>query len=92
MSRKNNKSIKKRYNDYLKSREKAENQKKEERELKKEVERQEEEAEELLEGMGLDEDEDRPEKMDIEKRKKGRQIKKSKALRNKKHDKKRRMK
>ena len=61
-------------------------------ELKKEVERQEEEAEELVEGMGLDEDEDRPEKMDIEKRKKGRQIKKSKALRNKKHDKKRRMK
>lgn len=46
----------------------------------------------MLEGMGLDEAEDRPEKMEVEKANKGRKIKKSKALRNKKHDKKRRMK
>lgn len=45
MSRKNNKSIKKRYNNYLKSVERQQDLKKEEKEKAKEERRQEEEAE-----------------------------------------------
>lgn len=53
MSRKNNKSIKKRYNNYLKSVEKQQDLKTKEREKTREEKRQEEEAEELLEEMNI---------------------------------------
>jgi hypothetical protein len=53
MSRKNNKSIKKRYNNYLKSVERQQDIKKEERVKTKEEKRQEEEAEELLQDMNI---------------------------------------
>lgn len=49
MSRKNNKSIKKRYNNYLKSVQKAQDAKTDERIKYKEEKKEEEEAEELLE-------------------------------------------
>ena len=88
MSRKNNKSIKKRYNNYLKTVERQQEVKKEEREKNKEERRQEEEAEELLEDMVIDDV--KPEKMDVEKRKKIK--KKLKAIKPKKGEKKRRIK
>lgn len=88
MSRKNNKSIKKRYNNYLKTVEREQEAKKEEREKAREEKREEEEAEELLEVMGLDDE--KPERMDVEKKKKIK--KKLKAKVPKKGDKKRRIK
>ena len=53
MSRKNNKSIKKRYNNYLKTVEKAVNAKKDGRDKYKEEKKEEEEAEELLDILNL---------------------------------------
>jgi hypothetical protein len=63
MSRKNNKSIKKRYNNYLKSVEQQQDAKKESREKAREERKDEEEAEELLEIMNLDDE--KPERMDL---------------------------
>lgn len=84
MSRKNNKSIKKRYNEFLKSQERREQQRTQEREYRREEERQVEEAEELLEDLGIEEEEEKPEKMEIERVPKGKHIKKRKAKINKK--------
>lgn len=89
MSRKNNKSIKKRYQNFLVAKERTELVKQQEKDLKKEDARLAEEAEELLEEMGLDEDEDKPERMKQEKVKKGRKIKKRSAKIPKKGEKKR---
>ena len=68
MSRKNNKSIKRRYNQYLKSQERREEHKKQEREKHRELKREEEEAEDLLDAMGIEDE--KPERMDVEKNKK----------------------
>jgi len=90
MSRKNNKSIKKRYNNFLKSVEKAEEVRIEIKIKNKEEKKEMEQAEEELEVLGLDEQ--KPERMEVEKVKKNKKIKKLARINKKGGEKKRRIK
>lgn len=80
MSRKNNKSIKKRYIEHLKELQRKQQERKEEKIKNRQDNEAVDDAEQMLENMGIDEGQ----KMEIEKRKKIKKIKKVKKAGDKK--------